>query len=92
VRGLSDKGIQSIVDIKGRKIIFNGVVYTVLKRKNEIDRKPLYYLFDLENKVYLSSLYGTGEANTYLFDVKGEGKYLLRFSDDLQGYEIERIE
>jgi hypothetical protein len=89
---MNEKAIQSMVEIKGRKIVFNGVVYTVLKRKNEIDRKPLYYLYDLDNKVYLSSLYNTGEANTYLFDVRGDGKYLLRFTDDLQGYEIERID
>ena len=76
-------------EIKGQRVIFNGEVFTVLKRKNELDKKPPYYLLDLEHKTFLSSLYSTGESNTYLFDVKNKGKYLLRFYS--QGYEIEEI-
>jgi hypothetical protein len=77
------------IEIKGQRVIFNGEVFTVLKRKNELDKKPPYYLLDTEHKTFLSSLYSTGESNTYLFDVKGDGKYLLRFYS--QGYEIEEI-
>ncbi|MGC9142259.1 MAG: hypothetical protein ACP5IN_07955 [Caldimicrobium sp.] len=77
-------------EIEGRKIVFNGSVFTVLKRKNELDKKPPYYLLDLEHKVFLSSLYPTGESNTYIFDVKGEDvNYILRFTPN--GYEIEEI-
>ncbi len=76
-------------EIEGRKIVFNGSVYTVLKRKNELDKKPPYYLLDLNNKLYLSSLYPAGESNAYIFDVRGDGHYILRFYPN--GYEIERI-
>lgn len=80
---------NNTLEIKGQRVIFNGDVYTVLKRKNELDKKPPYYLLDLEHKAFLSSLYCTGESNTYLFDVKNDGQYLLRFYS--QGYEIEEI-
>jgi hypothetical protein len=76
-------------EIKGRKIVFKGIVFTILKRKNELDKKPPYYLLDLEHKVFLSSLYPTGESNTYIFDVRGDGHYILRFTPN--GYEIEEI-
>jgi hypothetical protein len=80
---------NNTLEIKAQRVIFNGEVFTVLKRKNELDKKPPYYLLDLEHKTFLSSLYSTGESNTYLFDVKNKGKYLLRFYS--QGYEIEEV-
>jgi hypothetical protein len=76
-------------DIEGRRILFNGSVYTVLRRKREVNKKPPYYLLDLDHKLYLSSLYPTGQANTYAFDVRGDGHYIVRFTSN--GYEIERI-
>lgn len=80
-------------DIKGLRIVFNNEVFTVLERKNELNKKPKYYLYDLKDKVFLSSLYPSGETNTYLFDIKGDGRYLVRFySQGSQGYEIEKLE
>lgn len=79
-----------VIDIKNRKVCFKGKIYTVLERKNELEKKPSYYLLNLEDKIYLSSLYPVGESNTYLFDDKDEGKYyLLRFYPN--GYEIEEL-
>jgi hypothetical protein len=75
--------------IENRKIVFNGSVYTVLRRKKGLDKKPPYYLLDLDKKLYLSSLYPTGQANTYVFDVRGGDHYIIRFTPG--GYEIERI-
>jgi hypothetical protein len=88
---LQSRSVMSVEssDIENRKIVFNGSVYTVLRRKNELDKKPPYYLLDLEKKLFLSSLYPTGESNTYIFDVRGDGHYILRFTSN--GYEIERI-
>lgn len=78
---------------KGLKISFQGITYTILKRKKQ-DFKPQFYLLDLENKTYLSSLYPSREPNTYLFDVKDDGKYLLRLiveGETYKGYEIEEL-
>jgi uncharacterized GH25 family protein len=80
---------------KGLKITFQGETFVTLERKKQQDLKPKYYLFNIEKKFYLSSLYPTGEENTYYFDVKDDGKYLLRLKiDDLgtyRGYEIEEL-
>ena len=89
----SDTETKSVSsEIKGLRIIFDNEPLIILERKNELDKKPKYYLLDLENKAYISSLYPTGESNTYLFDVKGDGHYLLRFlGSDTRTYEIEKI-
>ena len=89
VMSVESSDSEGNLEIKNRKIVFSGSVYTVLRRKNELDKKPPYYLLDLEKKLFLSSLYPTGESNTYIFDVRGDGHYILRFTSD--GYEIERI-
>ena len=78
-------------EIKGKKILFNKAVYTILERKNELDKKPPFYLFDLQSKSFLSSLYPSGETNTYIFDTKEGQKYLLRFYAN-GNYEIEKID
>jgi len=82
-------------DIKGFKVVFNGKVWTVLKRKNDLGKKPAYYLYDTRNKTYLSSLYHTGETNTFIFDVKEtKEQYLIRFFNNEgnnEGYEIEPL-
>jgi hypothetical protein len=78
---------------KGLKITFQGETFAVLERKKQ-DLKPKFYLFNIEKKFYLSSLYPTGEENTYYFDVKDDGKYLLRLiieDDTYKGYEIEEL-
>lgn len=86
-----EKSEVEVKDIAGLKVLFDNNVYEVLKRKNELNKKPPYYLFDIEKKVFLSSLYYTGKKNTYLFDVRDTGKrYLIQFRDD--GYDIEEIE
>lgn len=88
----SETQSNSTQEIKGLRVVFNGEVFTVLKRKNELDKKPPYYLLNLESKTFLSSLYPLGESNTYLFDVKNDGKYLIRFhTEGSQGYEIEEL-
>jgi hypothetical protein len=80
---------------KGLKITFQGETFTTLERKKQQDSKPKFYLFNIEKKFYLSSLYPTGEKNTYYFDVKDDGKYLLRLiiddSGTYKGYEIEEL-
>ncbi len=83
------------LELKGLVFIFGGNRQVVLKRKNELDKKPQYYVFDLTTKKYLSSLYPTGEPNTYLFDIKGDGSYLIRFfktEDNGITYKIESLE
>jgi len=77
------------IEIKGKRIVINGETYIVLKRKNELDTKPPYYLFNTNKKEYLSSLYETNEKNTYLFDIRNDGEYIIRFYQE--GYEIEEI-
>ena len=89
VMSVESSDSEGNLEIKNRKIVFSGSVYTVLRRKNELDKKPPYYLLDLEKKLFLSSLYPTGESNTYIFDVRGDGHYIIRFTPN--GYEIERI-
>lgn len=82
--------------IEGLNIVFNGEVFRVLKRKKEINKKPIYFLFNIEKKIYLSSLYPLGEEGAYLFDVKGQGdKYLLRFKfkgGEVVSYEIKKFD
>ena len=86
----SDTETKSVSsEIKGLRITFYNEPLVVLERKKDLNKKPKYYLFDLAKKTYVSSLYFTGEPDTYLFDVKGDGHYLLRvYSKD---YEIEEI-
>jgi len=45
----------------------------------------------LQSKSFLSSLYPSGETNTYIFDTKEGQKYLLRFYAN-GNYEIEKID
>jgi hypothetical protein len=81
--------------LKGFRVSFANAVYTVLMRKNEIESKPVLYLFDTQHKHFLSSLYPTGEEFTFIFDVKNTGEqFLLRFTVNNgmpTGYEIEKI-
>ncbi|HON83362.1 MAG TPA: hypothetical protein PLI22_04415 [Caldisericia bacterium] len=81
---------QSEEKITFKKIIFRGLTFSILERKHLKDNKPKYYLFNIENKYYLSSLYETGENNTYYFDVRDDGKYLLKFNED-GTYKIEEL-
>lgn len=76
-------------EIDGRRILFDGVVCVIRKRKNGLDKKPPYYLYNIADKEYISSLYSVG-ANTYIFDVKGKDKYLIKFNGS-NSYEIEPI-
>ena len=89
----SDTETKSVSsEIKGLRIIFYNEPLVVLERKKDLNKKPKYYLFDLAKRTYVSSLYFTGEPDTYLFDVKGDGHYLLRILDsDTRTYEIEEI-
>lgn len=73
----------------GREITFRGRKYKVLERKKRRGKKPPYYLFDVKDKQYLSSLYTTQQPNTYLFDVQGKERFLLTFTD--KGYQIEAL-
>lgn len=79
-----------IIELNGLRIFVNGVVCVVRKRKNELDKKPPYYLYNIANKEYISSLYSTPEANTYIFDVRGKGQYLIKFNGS-NSYEIKPI-
>lgn len=42
---------------KGLKVWFDGKVLSVLERKREIEKKPKFFLFDVKDKAYISSLY-----------------------------------
>ena len=97
----SDAGLRGL---RGFKVFFQNRVYTVLERKNGLETKPRFFLFDLESKRFLSSLYPTGEQGAFIFDVKETGEsYLIRFSfsgantetesiEKVIGYEIEPID
>ncbi len=71
------------IDIKGTVFNFDGNKQVILKRKKGLDKKPLYYVFNLTSKKYLSSLYPTGEPNAYLFDIRGSyNSYMIKFFNE----------
>lgn len=81
--------LETRLEILGRKIHFKGQVFTICQRKKNLGKLPKYYLFDLGNKSYISSLYPTEIDNEYIFDIRYDGQYLIRFTPD--DYEIEEI-
>lgn len=79
------------IEIKGWQVKVEGKTYTVLKRRY-LANKPEYYLYDIAGRSYLSSLYETGESNTYHLDKRGSKEYLLRFfNNGSKTYEIEEV-
>ena len=58
----------------------------VLTRKKEALNKPKFYLFDVNKKAFITSLYPTKKENIYTIDLKAYGKnefYLVKLSDSL---------
>jgi hypothetical protein len=78
------------LDLYGYKFIFENQTFTILKRKKNLEKKPTYYCLNLDTKYYLSSLYPSSKPNTYFFDVKDDGEYLITFYPD-KTYKIEEL-
>lgn len=96
--GKSESWSNTNLHLKGVRVLYNNHPVIVLQRKkpDELAKKPPFYLFDLENKSFISSLYPAGEAGSFIFDDKETRKhYLIRFSFNesgkVIGSEIEEI-
>lgn len=83
-----------MINIRGLKVLFKSRTYTVLTRKKTTSKKPEFFLFDLENKVFLSSLYWAG-TDTYIFDDRLH-KYQIEFYKEPESesvsYSISKID
>jgi hypothetical protein len=73
-----------MITLPVKQIEFKGNTYMILQRKNFTKRKPQFYLFDIKNKKYFSSLYPISD-NLFWFDDR-QKRYFIRFSNDK--YEI----
>ncbi len=73
---------------KGVRLFFNGSLVAVLERKQGLEKKTRFYLYDTVSKQYISGLYfisrveNSGSmSEVYAFDYKGF-KYLLEYGSD----------
>ena len=64
--------------LNGSSFLLNGKKFYWKERKKELEKKPKYYLANIEGKqyTYISSLYFNGEEGLYKFDYK-EIKYII---------------
>jgi len=54
----------------GNSFVIGTTMFTIRKRKNQLERKPPYYLVRLSPFQYISSLYQIGEQN-YMMEYDG---------------------
>ena len=63
--------------MKGKKIAFDSQKCIVLERKiKKGSSKPKYYLFNLDTKTYISSLFPTDKESVFYFDYMGNGYHV----------------
>lgn len=59
---------EGIYALEGNKFFIEGKKFAVLERKKDIERKPKNYLAILSPFQYISSLFPTGEEESFTFD------------------------
>jgi len=73
--------------IKGLKLKLEGSQVYIAERKKP-GKKPKYYLWDLDKKCYVSSLFPTDKIGIYFFDTRDTG---IDYHLDTNRMKIDRI-
>jgi len=59
---------EGVYTLEGNRFYIDGKKFAVLERKKEVEKKPRNYLATLSPFQYISSLFPTGEEESYTFD------------------------